>query len=249
MVKAKMAEEDSTQLTGLDQVLGSLQLEIKAKKGRENTFSKYKYRSGEDILAAVKEELKKDKYPRNCRILSDVGLELINNRLFVYVKAILKVGNESEEAKGYAEHGVNKKGMDEAQLTGSTTTYAKKYALQNLLAIDESEDDIDAKDNRNEGSNKSPSMKNLVEGFKEDMGELCEKKKSDKAEEFFKIKKKEVETCGSVDEVEAMFEDGKILKKLSNYPKLSRMLEDCKKEMIKILDPESQEEANYIQAG
>lgn len=102
-------------------------------------------------------------------------------------------------------------------------------------------------------------LKNVVKGAMEDMGELCEQKKNDKALSFFNLAKDQVEACGSAEEVEALFEDGKILNKLVNFPKLKIMLEDCKDTMIRLLDPENgilkdvidgiENDANLIQAG
>lgn len=149
---------ENKKLNGVNEVLNSLILNVKAKKGQFNKFGNYKYRSGEDILEAVKEELKNnDKYPLNTTLVSNPSLEQVAGRLFVKVITKLSVGNESIEAVGYAEHGQNKKGMDEAQLTGSTCTYAKKYSLQNLFQLDESEDDIDAKDNTKKEPKKEPA--------------------------------------------------------------------------------------------
>ncbi len=107
-------------------------------------------------------------------------------------------------------------------------------------------------------SNNHSQLKGVVAGAMQDMGELCEQKKKGKAEEFFRIKKEEVEACGSAEEVEAMFEDGKLLKKLSNYVELKHKLEDCKLAMLQFLDPDKydisdwhkeEDVANLIQAG
>lgn len=110
-------------------------------------------------------------------------------------------------------------------------------------------------------SNNHSQLKGVVKGASEDMGELCEQKKSDKALAFFQSVKDQVEACGSAEEVEAMFEDGKIFKKLINYPKLKEMLKDSQLAMLQILDPEKydtsdwhtpepiENDANLIQAG
>jgi len=135
-----------TELTGIDEVLNSLFIFIKANKGQYNKFGKYKYRSGEDIIEAVKKELKKDIYPKSCTIVSRPSLEVVLDRIFVKVTTTLKVDSQSVSADGFAEHGLNKKGMDDAQLTGATSAYAKKYSFQNLFQLDESEEDIDGKE-------------------------------------------------------------------------------------------------------
>ena len=89
---------------------------------------------------------------------------------------------------------------------------------------------------------------NLTQGARDDMTALCEAQRKTKAEEFFKAKKNDVEACGSIEEIEALFEDGKMLKKLDNYPALKDQLKDCKEAMIKILDPE-EEVIDYTAGG
>lgn len=225
--------EEVKKLNGVNEVLNSLILNVKAKKGQFNKFGNYKYRSGEDILEAVKEELRNDKYPLNAILVSNPSLEQVAGRLFVKVITKLSVGNESIEAVGFAEHGQNKKGMDEAQLTGSTCTYAKKYSLQNLFQLDESEDDIDAKDNRKEES--KPKKNNfglspdgaLANG--DDMKETFAKA----AQDFFAKIKKDVEECGSLAEVQGLEEDNKakIAKLEKNYPNLHTMLSEAIKKV------------------
>lgn len=209
-------------LNGVNEVLNSLILNVKAKKGQFNKFGNYKYRSGEDILEAVKEELKNDKYPSNTILVSNPFLEQIAGRLFVKVITKLSVGNESIEAVGYAEHGQNKKGMDEAQLTGSTCTYAKKYSLQNLFQLDESEDDIDAKDNTKKESKSEPVKnafglsKNGDLAFGADMIETQKKMNQDD----FAGLKSIIENCGSIEELQAIWTDKKnvaIVNKLKKY--------------------------------
>jgi hypothetical protein len=91
----------------------------------------------------VREEIEKEIYPRNIRIITGFQIELIGNRTFMKCEAFLKVDTEHECAAGYAELDIAKKGMDQAQLTGAVTSYAKKYALCNLLAIDDSKSDPD----------------------------------------------------------------------------------------------------------
>jgi len=162
-------------LETINEVLNSLILNVKAKKGQYNAFGKYKYRTGEDILEAVKEELKKDIYPKSVVLISNPSLEEIAGRLFVKVITRISLSEQYLEAIGYAEHGKDKKGMDEAQLTGSTSTYAKKYSLQNLFQLDESEEDIDAKDNtvRTITSEQGIELEILAKEAKFDLGKVC----------------------------------------------------------------------------
>ena len=118
--------------------LMAVQSELKAPKGQENTFGKYRYRSAEDILEAVKPLLKANGlYLR----ISDT-VELIGDRY--YVKATVTVVDiatgDAESATAYAREQAEKKGMDAAQVTGATSSYARKYALNALFGIDDTKD-------------------------------------------------------------------------------------------------------------
>lgn len=234
-----MTKKSEQKLTGINEVLHSLQLHVKVKKGQYNKFGRYKYRTAEDILLAVKEELKKDIYPQDSILLTNVELKEILNRLFVCVTATLRVGKEEFNSQGLAEHAQNKKGMDEAQLTGATITYARKYALQNLFGIDESEEDIDSKDNTqdNKPTNQFQQLHNATSGDMQQMQEDNNQK------QFVKLKN-DIESCGSVDEVAAIWEQNKTtiaqLKKYANH--LFDMLVSSKEAMKDVLDPEAREE-------
>lgn len=115
-----------------------IQGELKAPKGQFNLFGKYKYRSCEDILEAVKPLCVKYGL---CLTLMDT-IELIGNRF--YIKATAKVTDtESDvvhEVTAYAREEESKKGMDASQITGSASSYARKYALNGLFDIDDTKD-------------------------------------------------------------------------------------------------------------
>lgn len=118
--------------------LMAVQSELKAPKGQENTFGKYRYRSAEDILEAVKPLLKANGlYLR----ISDT-VELIGDRYYVKatVTAVDITTGEAESATAYAREQTEKKGMDAAQVTGATSSYARKYALNALFGIDDTKD-------------------------------------------------------------------------------------------------------------
>lgn len=122
-----------------------IQNKLKAPKNQYNNFGRYKYRSCEDILEAVKPLLKEEE----CYIVLEDSIELIGERY--YLKAVATITNKdgaSVSASAYARESLTKKGMDDAQITGSTSSYARKYALNGLLAIDDSED-IDSGENNN----------------------------------------------------------------------------------------------------
>lgn len=116
--------------------IGAIQFELKAPKSQYNSFGKYKYRNAEDILEAVKPLL--NKYEM-CMSVSDDIVE-VGGR--IYVKATVKVYDESNyvETTAFAREEENKKGQDSAQLTGGTSSYARKYALNGMFLIDDTKD-------------------------------------------------------------------------------------------------------------
>jgi hypothetical protein len=118
-------------------ILQEIQSELKAPKGQKNNFGNYAYRSAEDILTAVKPLLKKH---GAALILTD-ALMALEGRIFVKSTACLHcVGGLLHAADGFAEHAETKKGMDQAQIAGSASSYARKYALNGLFAIDDTKD-------------------------------------------------------------------------------------------------------------
>ncbi len=123
--------------------LYKIQSELKAPKGQENKFGHYKYRSCEDIVEAVKPILLKHK---TSLIITD-EIVLIGDRYYVKATAKLVGENIQTEATAFAREPLTKKGMDEAQLTGATSSYARKYALNGLFAIDDTKD-ADTMDNK-----------------------------------------------------------------------------------------------------
>lgn len=118
--------------------LMAVQAELKAPKGQHNSFGKYDYRSAEDIIEAVKPLLKENGLFLN---MSD-DIVLIGDRY--YVKATVKVVDivtgESVQTSALAREAAQKKGMDESQVTGTASSYARKYALNGLFAIDDNRD-------------------------------------------------------------------------------------------------------------
>lgn len=120
------------------QKLLEVQAALKAPKGQYNSFGKYKYRSCEDILEAVKPLLKEIGV---CLILKD-EVEKIETRY--YVKATAKFVDietgEYEEGSAYAREDESKKGMDGSQITGTASSYARKYCLNGLFLIDDTKD-------------------------------------------------------------------------------------------------------------
>ena len=124
------------------QKLQGIQSSLKAPKGQVNKFGGYSYRSAEDILKAVKPLLAE----WGCSLISQDEMVEVGGRL--YVKSTASIidsdTDESLSATGYAREAESKKGMDEAQITGSAASYSSKRALGNLLCISDSSLDPDA---------------------------------------------------------------------------------------------------------
>ena len=134
--------------------LTALQNELKAPKGQFNKFGKYNYRNCEDILEAVKPLLVK--YELGL-VIGD-RIESIGNRFYVVACARISDSESNYEVLGYARECDSKKGMDDAQLTGSCSSYARKYALNGLFLIDDTKD-ADSMDNTQTVAAKKPSVK------------------------------------------------------------------------------------------
>ena len=124
--------------------LSNIQQELKAPKGQRNSFGNYNYRSCEDILEAVKPLCLKNK----CSLILNDTLENIGNRYYIKATARLidiEDGISSVENNAYAREEEVKKGMDGSQITGTASSYARKYALNGLFNIDDTKDaDTDA---------------------------------------------------------------------------------------------------------
>ena len=121
----------------INQKLIKIQLELKAPKNQHNEFRNFSYRSCEDIQEAVKPLLAKEGlFLRLVDVLVKIG-----DRYYVKAIAVVKdnEGN-SVKAPAFAREAETKKGMDDAQITGSASSYARKYALNGLFLIDDAKD-------------------------------------------------------------------------------------------------------------
>lgn len=118
--------------------LQKIQKQLKAPKNQYNEFGKYKYRNQEDILEALKPVLAEYEYSI---VISD-SVEQVADRIYIKAEAVIYGPDLSVIAKNsaYAREPAEKKGMDSAQVTGATSSYARKYALNGLLAIDDTKD-------------------------------------------------------------------------------------------------------------
>lgn len=114
-----------------------IQSKLKAPKSQFNKFGGYKYRKAEDILEAVKPLLNKQK----CTLTITDDIVMVGNRIYVKATATIKNENgECETTTGWAREEETKKGMDGSQITGASSSYARKYALNGLFAIDDNAD-------------------------------------------------------------------------------------------------------------
>jgi len=129
-----------------------IQSELKAPKGQYNSFGKYKYRSAEDILEAVKPLLKN----HNCQLTLSDEIMLIGDRYYVKATATLTNGKEDEKVSAFAREDLDKKGMDGSQITGTASSYARKYALNGLFCIDDTKD-ADTDEYKNQQKNTPPA--------------------------------------------------------------------------------------------
>lgn len=121
--------------------LNDIQRELKAPKNQFNKFGNYAYRNAEDILEAVKPLLK-----GVVLTLSDEIVQ-IGDRFYVKAKAKITDGKNIIENTAYAREAMIKRGMDDSQITGAASSYARKYALNGLFLIDDTRD-ADSEDNR-----------------------------------------------------------------------------------------------------
>lgn len=126
----------------MNEKLIKIQSELKAPKNQRNNFGNYNYRSCEDILEAVKPLLKDHGMTL---VISDMVVN-IGNHNYVQATATLNDGTTVTSASAFAREAEVKKGMDEAQITGAASSYARKYALNGLFAIDDTKD-ADSQDN------------------------------------------------------------------------------------------------------
>lgn len=127
----------------------AIQSELKAPKSQFNKFGGYKYRKAEDILEAVKPLLNKQK----CTLTITDDIVMVGNR--IYVKATATIKNEKgefETTTGWAREEETKKGMDGSQITGASSSYARKHALNGLFAIDDNADSDTTNDGQHQAA-------------------------------------------------------------------------------------------------
>lgn len=129
--------------------LAKIQQELKVGKTQRNTFGGYNFRNCSDILEAVKPLLKK----YNCLILLSDTITMVGESNYVTATATIIDCDDNNQMlynKASAREPESLKGQSPAQITGGSSSYARKYALSGLLAIDDSKDDPDSRDNTKE---------------------------------------------------------------------------------------------------
>ena len=166
-----MAEEKTITIYGK---LLAIQSELNAPKNQKNTFGGYNYRSCEDILEAVKPLLKK----HNVTLILSDSMKETNNRVYVEATARL-IDIDTQEFvfnTAYAREEETKKGMDGSQVTGASSSYARKYALNGLFCIDDNKDSD--KTNVEEETHASEQAYVLKKGIQKDFGTITKEQKA-----------------------------------------------------------------------
>lgn len=131
--------------------LVEIQSKLKAPKNQYNSFGKYKYRNAEDILEAVKPLLAETR----CTLTISDEIVMVGDRIYVKATTLLiNSAGHTVSTTAYAREEETKKGMDASQVTGATSSYARKYALNGLFCIDDTKD-ADSMDNTASGAKQS----------------------------------------------------------------------------------------------
>ena len=169
----------------------AIQSELKAPKNQFNSFGKYKYRSAEDILEAVKPLLKK----YNCYLTITETTQEIAGYLVLNSKVSISDGEKTIYVEAQAGINPERKGMDIAQSFGSSSSYAKKYALGNLFLLDDTKD---ADSNKVNEPAAKPQMSTdiynaMLEAINTGKGEAVSRKMNN-----YKMSKKQSETLGII---------------------------------------------------
>lgn len=174
-----------------------IQSKLKAPKGNYNSFGKYKYRSAEDILEAVKPLLNEE----NCVLtLSD---EIVQVGARYYIKATCTLVNSDGqivETSAFARETETKTGMDASQITGTASSYARKYALNGLFCIDDTKD-ADALNTSAEYTQQPAKTKPTQPKG----NQVIKAKDDDGLEDAYLIMKPEIETCGTLEELKMIW--------------------------------------------
>jgi hypothetical protein len=162
--------------------LAEIQQQLKAPKNQFNKFGGYNYRNQEDILEAVKPLLGDLTLTVNDEIVHFATYEG-EGRFYVKATVTISDGEHSISNSAYAREDSNKKGMDTSQLTGSTSSYARKYALNGLFLIDDTRD-ADAVNTHGKKEVSKPVAKEKVVQAKPSTSSFRRKKKEEPQGDF-----------------------------------------------------------------
>lgn len=175
-------------------LLQEIQQKLKAPKNQRNNFGGYNYRSCEDIVEALKPILAE----YGAAIILSDDIVAVGDRVYVKATATLKTKDQEFTTTAFAREPVAKKGMDESQITGAASSYARKYALNGLFGIDDTKD-ADTMDNREYASKAkaNPDIIKQINGCKDlhSLGALyglLEKEDRDKYKTAFSKRKAEL---------------------------------------------------------
>lgn len=145
--------------------LAVIQKTLKAPKNQFNGFGKYKYRSCEDILEGLKLVL------NGLVVTVEDDVQMVGDRVYIKSTATLTDGENSITNSAFARESLTKKGMDDSQITGTASSYARKYALNGLFLIDDTKD-ADSMDNSQQKEVPNDNDKSWVDAAKKDKAAL-----------------------------------------------------------------------------
>lgn len=168
----------------IHQKLVEIQQTLKVAKNQRNTFGNYNFRSCEDILEAVKPLL------GDLSLVIDDEVVNIGDRYYIKAKAYLGDGKNGLSSTAYAREALEQKGMSESQITGSASSYARKYALNGLFCIDDTKD-ADTMDNTKiEASTNATDHSEIVREPVSEDSHFCHKHNIQMVEKYSEAKKK-----------------------------------------------------------
>jgi hypothetical protein len=159
-------------MSKLNEALIAVQSELKAPKNQRNNFGKYNYRSAEDILEAVKPLLKANGLSMT---ISD-SVEELGGMVVITSKVVVSDGTDAVEATAQAGVDPNRKGMDIAQSFGSSSSYARKYAMNGMFLIDDTKDADASNDHKPKGKLLTNDIKKkMIDAVSDGKSEAVEK--------------------------------------------------------------------------
>lgn len=157
------------------------QNELKAPKNQYNKFGNYNYRNAEDILEAVKPILKK----HGCLLTISDEVVPVGDRIYVKATATITDGKTEKHVSAWAREAEAKKGMDDAQITGSASSYARKYALNGLFLIDDTKDP-DSNEQRKQANALTPEEQEIKDAMDRQETEKIDKSQANVLVEYAK---------------------------------------------------------------